>query len=108
MTRVAAFDCGTNSLRLLIADLDVDAGTATSWSASCASSGSARASTAPAGSPTRRCSGPSPRSRSTWRSSREHDVAEIRFCATSATRDAENSEEFVDGDPRAASASSPR
>ena len=27
MTRVAAFDCGTNSLRLLIADLDVDAGT---------------------------------------------------------------------------------
>ena len=26
MTRVAAFDCGTNSLRLLIADLDVDAG----------------------------------------------------------------------------------
>ena len=27
MTRVAAFDCGTNSLRLLIADLDVEAGT---------------------------------------------------------------------------------
>ena len=27
MTRVAAFDCGTNSLRLLVADLDVDAGT---------------------------------------------------------------------------------
>ncbi|GAB3047800.1 Ppx/GppA phosphatase family protein [Sediminivirga luteola] len=29
MTRVAAFDCGTNSLRLLIADIDADAGTAT-------------------------------------------------------------------------------
>jgi exopolyphosphatase/guanosine-5'-triphosphate,3'-diphosphate pyrophosphatase len=29
MTRVAAFDCGTNSLRLLIADLDPDTGTET-------------------------------------------------------------------------------
>ena len=27
MTRVAAFDCGTNSLRLLVADLDAEAGT---------------------------------------------------------------------------------
>ena len=27
MTRVAAFDCGTNSLRLLVADIDVEAGT---------------------------------------------------------------------------------
>ena len=28
MTRVAAVDCGTNSLRLLVADLDREAGTA--------------------------------------------------------------------------------
>ncbi len=27
----------------------------------------------------------------------EHDVREIRFCATSAARDAENAEEFVTG-----------
>ncbi len=29
MTRVAAVDCGTNSLRLLVTDLDPSAGTAT-------------------------------------------------------------------------------
>ena len=66
MTRVAAFDCGTNSLRLLIADIDVDAGTSTTLSASCASCGWARVSTAPAGSRRPRCSACSPRSRSTW------------------------------------------
>ena len=34
MKRVAAFDCGTNSLRLLVADLDVEAGPASTWSGS--------------------------------------------------------------------------
>ena len=50
-TRVAAIDCGTNSLRLLVADVDPVAGQAhrrgpRGWR----SSGSARASTPPAGS----------------------------------------------------------
>ena len=54
--------------------------------------GSGRASTAPAGSPTRRWRGPSRRSTSTPRCCREHGVERLRFCATSATRDAANAD----------------
>lgn len=31
--RVAAVDCGTNSIRLLVADVDPETGTSTSWTA---------------------------------------------------------------------------
>ena len=54
MTVVAAIDCGTNTIKLMVADLPAGADRSSGrpgWS------GSARTSTAPAGSPTRRWSG---------------------------------------------------
>ena len=49
MTRVAAFDCGTNSLRLLIADLDPESGAMTELAAA-RSTGWPAVSGAPVGS----------------------------------------------------------
>ena len=60
--RVAAIDCGTNTIKLLVADLPGRHGR---WSARPGWSGSARTSTAPAGWPTRRWRARSPRSTST-------------------------------------------
>ncbi len=97
MTRVAAFDCGTNSLRLLVADIDVDAGTsaelvrelrvvrlgeAVDRTGRIADASLQRAFDAV---------------EHYMALVLEHDVARIRFCATSAARDAENSEEFLTG-----------
>lgn len=97
MTRVAAFDCGTNSLRLLIADLDVDAGTSTELvrelrivrlgqgvdrTGRIAEASMRRVFTAVEGY---------------METVLAHDVQAIRFCATSAARDAENAEEFIAG-----------
>ena len=57
MTRVGAIDCGTNSIRLLVADVDPGAGPGprrwSTWCAGWRSSGSATGSTAPARSPPR-------------------------------------------------------
>ena len=97
MTRVAAFDCGTNSLRLLVADIDVEAGTSEdlvremrivrlgqgvdrTGRIADASLGRVFAAI-----------------EEYMEIVREHDVREIRFCATSAARDAENAEEFILG-----------
>ena len=65
--RVAAIDCGTNSIRLLVADMPWSTGGAAGRRGShgCRSSGSARASTGPAGWPRPRSSGPGWRWRST-------------------------------------------
>jgi exopolyphosphatase/guanosine-5'-triphosphate,3'-diphosphate pyrophosphatase len=97
MTRVAAFDCGTNSLRLLVADLDVDAGTSTDLvremrivrlgqgvdrTGRIAEASLQRVFTAV---------------EEYMEVVQQHDVREIRFCATSAARDAENGEEFLAG-----------
>ena len=97
MTRVAAFDCGTNSLRLLVADLDVAAGTSrdvvremqivrlgqgVDRTGRIAEASLQRVFAAVEEYMTR---------------VRELDVAQLRFCATSAARDAENAEEFVAG-----------
>ncbi len=97
MTRVAAFDCGTNSLRLLIADIDAAAGTSIELvrelrvvrlgqgvdrTGRIADASLQRVFTA---------------IEEYMQIVREHDVREIRFCATSAARDAENAEEFVTG-----------
>ena len=56
--RVAAIDCGTNSMRLLVADVDPMAGRSPTWTAGWRSSGSARGWTPPGGSPRRRWPGP--------------------------------------------------
>ena len=79
MSRVAAIDCGTNSIRLLVADLTAgpvrDAGrVGAGWR----SSGSARASTRPGGSPPRRWPAPSPGGR-IRRAVRRAGVERVRF-----------------------------
>jgi exopolyphosphatase/guanosine-5'-triphosphate,3'-diphosphate pyrophosphatase len=97
MSRVAAFDCGTNSLRLLVADIDADAGSVDQLvrelrvvrlgqgvdrTGRIAEASLQRVFTAV---------------EEYMAMVREHDVTAIRFCATSAARDAENSTEFLDG-----------
>jgi exopolyphosphatase/guanosine-5'-triphosphate,3'-diphosphate pyrophosphatase len=97
MTRVAAFDCGTNSLRLLIADLDAEAGTSDELVRELRivrlGQGVDRTGRIAEASLQRAFAAID----EYMDVVRRHDVAEIRFCATSATRDAENSAEFVDG-----------
>ncbi len=97
MTRVAAFDCGTNSLRLLIADLDPASGTMVELVREMRivrlGQGVDQTGRIPPESLVR-----------TFAALDEYAVlvAEhrpelIRFCATSAARDAENAEEFKAG-----------
>ena len=97
MTRVAAFDCGTNSLRLLVADIDVEAGTSTDLVRELRivrlGQGVDRTGRI-ADASLQRVFGAI---EEYMEIVREHDVREIRFCATSAARDAENAEEFVAG-----------
>jgi exopolyphosphatase/guanosine-5'-triphosphate,3'-diphosphate pyrophosphatase len=97
MTRVAGIDCGTNSIRLLIADIDPDSGTLTDLvrrmeivrlghgvdkTGVIAPDAMAR-TLAQAREYATRCS--------------ELGVERVRFVATSASRDARNAQEFVDG-----------
>jgi exopolyphosphatase/guanosine-5'-triphosphate,3'-diphosphate pyrophosphatase len=97
MTRVAAFDCGTNSLRLLVADIDRAAGTSrdvvremqvvrlgqgVDRTGHLAEASLQRVFAAVEGY---------------MEQVRELDVAHIRFCATSAARDADNAEDFLAG-----------
>lgn len=97
MTRVAAFDCGTNSLRLLVADLDPETGTATELVREMrivrlgqGVDRSGRIAEAALG----RVFGAL---EELMAMVREHDVARLRFCATSAARDADNAEVFLQG-----------
>jgi exopolyphosphatase / guanosine-5'-triphosphate,3'-diphosphate pyrophosphatase len=101
MTRVAAFDCGTNSLRLLVADVGDDAGSADGRLVDVERTmrvvrlgegvdrtgrlarPALRRTLAVVAEYADRC--------------RELGVERMRFVATSATRDAENRAEFVDG-----------
>ena len=97
MTRVAAFDCGTNSLRLLVTDIDVAAGTSrevvremevvrlgqgVDRTGHLAEASLQRVFAAVEGY---------------MQQVRDLDVAHVRFCATSAARDADNAEEFLSG-----------
>ena len=96
MTRVAAIDCGTNSIRLLVADVDRAAGTLVDVDR--------RMEVVRLGQGVDRTGRIAPEALQ-----RTHDAAaryaeecirlgveRIRFVATSATRDAENRQEFVD------------
>ncbi|WP_127129785.1 Ppx/GppA phosphatase family protein [Georgenia sp. SYP-B2076] len=99
MTRVAAIDCGTNSIRLLIADVDA-AGPGQRLTDVLR-----RMEVVRLGQGVDRTGRLDPvaldrtlaAARGYAALCREHDVERVRFVATSATRDAENRQDFVDG-----------
>jgi exopolyphosphatase/guanosine-5'-triphosphate,3'-diphosphate pyrophosphatase len=95
--RVAAFDCGTNSLRLLITDLDSAEGTSTELVREMRivrlGQGVDRTGRISAASMERVFAALDEYVEMVH----EHDVEAIRFCATSAARDADNSAEFMAG-----------
>ncbi len=97
VTRVAAFDCGTNSLRVLVTDLDPEAGTARELVRELRivrlGQGVDRTGRISRASMARVLDGVE----ELMGLVEPHDVASIRFCATSAARDADNSQEFLDG-----------
>ena len=95
--RVAAIDCGTNSLRLLIADVDAAAGTVSDLVRDMeivrlgeGVDQSRRFSAAALGRTLAAC-------RDYARRIDSLDVEKVRFVATSASRDATNRDEFFDG-----------
>lgn len=97
VTRVAAIDCGTNSIRLLVADVDPVAGTLRDLDR--------RMEVVRLGQGVDRTGRIAPEAMArtldaTRRYSaicREFGVQSVRFVATSASRDAENRDEFVAG-----------
>jgi exopolyphosphatase/guanosine-5'-triphosphate,3'-diphosphate pyrophosphatase len=95
MTRVAAFDCGTNSIRLLIADLDGRGGlhdVVRTLDLVRLGEGVDRTGRFSEGALERTLEA----TRRYAELCREHGVERIRFVATSATRDAANRREFTD------------
>jgi exopolyphosphatase/guanosine-5'-triphosphate,3'-diphosphate pyrophosphatase len=97
MTRVAAFDCGTNTLRLLVSDIDVGAGTSQDvvreMEVVRLGQGVDRTGHLAEASLQRVFAAVE----HYMEQVRELDVAHVRFCATSAARDADNAEEFLAG-----------
>jgi exopolyphosphatase/guanosine-5'-triphosphate,3'-diphosphate pyrophosphatase len=97
VTRVAAIDCGTNSIRLLVADVDPDAGTLVDLTR--------RMEVVRLGQGVDRTGRLAPEAlertlaaaRRYAAECRELGVEATRFVATSASRDAENRQDFVDG-----------
>ena len=97
MTRVAAFDCGTNSLRLLVADVDASAGSLVDVER--------HMEVVRLGEGVDRTGRLAPQAlQRTFAVAdiyaarcRELGVERVRFVATSASRDAENRHEFVGG-----------
>ncbi|WP_298459520.1 Ppx/GppA phosphatase family protein [uncultured Cellulomonas sp.] len=97
MTRVAAIDCGTNSIRLLVADVDPGAGTLTDLDR--------RMEVVRLGQGVDRTGRLAPEAlERTLAATRDYadtcerlGVERVRFVATSASRDAENRADFVDG-----------
>jgi len=92
--RVAAIDCGTNSIRLLVADLDPATGELRDLDR--------RMTIVRLGQGVDRTGRLAPEAlERTFAACREyiagHGATELRFVATSASRDAENREEFTDG-----------
>jgi len=97
VTRVAAIDCGTNSIRLLVADVDARAGTLVDLDR--------RMEVVRLGQGVDRTGRIAPEAlERTLDATRRYaaictslDVEAVRFVATSASRDAENRADFVDG-----------
>ncbi|MEV5985727.1 Ppx/GppA phosphatase family protein [Streptomyces sp. NPDC052051] len=97
MTRVAAVDCGTNSIRLLVADIDPATGELTELDR--------RMTIVRLGQGVDRTGRLAPEAlERTFAACREyagvikeHGAERVRFVATSASRDAENRDEFVRG-----------
>uniref|UniRef100_UPI003866EDAA Ppx/GppA phosphatase family protein n=1 Tax=Streptomyces sp. NBC_01538 TaxID=2903897 RepID=UPI003866EDAA len=97
MTRVAAIDCGTNSIRLLVADVDPETGELVDLDR--------RMTIVRLGQGVDRTGRLAPealeRTFATCREYaaviKEHGAERLRFVATSASRDAENRDEFVRG-----------
>ncbi|MFT4189405.1 MAG: Ppx/GppA phosphatase family protein [Aeromicrobium sp.] len=93
MTRVAAVDCGTNSIRLLVSDIDGDRKTDLVREMRIVRLGEGVDETG------RLATGAIERTVAATREYAEAiaglDVERIAFCATSAARDAENAEEFA-------------
>ena len=97
MTRVGAIDCGTNSIRLLIADVDKDSGSLTDLAR--------RMEVVRLGHGVDRTGAIAPEAMArTVAQAREYaaqcvelGVERVRFVATSASRDASNAAEFVAG-----------
>ncbi|MFG3101570.1 exopolyphosphatase [Streptomyces sp. NPDC048182] len=97
MTRVAAVDCGTNSIRLLVADVDPATGELTDLDR--------RMTVVRLGQGVDRTGRLAPEAlERTFAACREyaavieeHGAKRVRFVATSASRDAENRDEFVRG-----------
>lgn len=96
-TRVAAFDCGTNSLRLLVADIDLEAGTSVDLVREMRvvrlGQGVDRSGRIAKASLQRVFAAVE----QYMELVHEHDVKTIGFCATSAARDAENAADFLAG-----------
>ncbi|GAA3302863.1 Ppx/GppA phosphatase family protein [Streptomyces cinereospinus] len=97
MTRVAAIDCGTNSIRLLVADADPETGELTDLDR--------RMTVVRLGQGVDRTGRLAPEAlERTFAACREyaavierHGAERVRFVATSASRDAENRDDFVRG-----------
>ncbi|MFF3418618.1 exopolyphosphatase [Streptomyces sp. NPDC002698] len=97
MTRVAAVDCGTNSIRLLVADADPRTGELTDLDR--------RMTIVRLGQGVDRTGQLAPEAlertfaacRAYAEAIKEHGAERLRFVATSASRDAENRDEFVRG-----------
>lgn len=99
MTRVAAIDCGTNSIRLLVADVDPGAGTLVDLDR--------RMEVVRLGQGVDRTGRIAPEAlERTLDATRRYaqvcdelgvETRHVRFVATSASRDAENRQDFVDG-----------
>ncbi|MCW2758071.1 MAG: hypothetical protein JWO46_1817, partial [Nocardioidaceae bacterium] len=97
MTRVAAIDCGTNTIKLLVTDLDGDNGTAVEQVREMRmvrlGEGVDRSGRLTDAALTRVFAAVDEYAAIIA----SHDVASTRFCATSAARDADNAEEFMAG-----------
>ncbi|MFJ4472695.1 exopolyphosphatase [Streptomyces sp. NPDC089424] len=97
MTRVAAVDCGTNSIRLLVADVDAASGELAELDR--------RMTIVRLGQGVDRTGRLAPEAlertfaacREYARIIKEHGAERVRFVATSASRDAENRDDFVRG-----------